>query len=112
MDFVLGFMTAAWVLTLAGVSYSLWRYSVLPTRALETEVRLLIDTATLKLMKEIGETRVALKGTNEALVNLDNKVGLVQSLSRSDEEQAELERRWRARQNTVSAGGFGRAISG
>jgi len=108
-EFLLGFMACAWLLTLGGVSYALWRFSYKYGQDLAERFDWTVNNFRKDLSQEIIDTRVALKGTNEALAALDNKVGLVQALSRTDEEQAELERRWRARQNSVSAGGFGRA---
>lgn len=102
MEFVLGFMSAAWLLTLVGVGYTIYRLR-LDRKLQDEELKRGIGRQIENLHTDILDTRQALKGTNEALIALDQRIGMMTAMARSDEEQANLERRYRARQN---AGGF------
>lgn len=100
-------MTAAWLLTLVGGSYALWRYSYLPTKDAEGRMRGIMEREVARLATQIQETREALAGTNQAVVTLDQRLGLIHAIARSDEEQAEIERRYQARRAAgLRAGGL------
>jgi len=57
-EILLGFMTSAWLFTLAGVAYGGWRYAYLPFRALRADITTLAREVDA-LKKEVGLRKVA-----------------------------------------------------
>lgn len=85
-SFVLGGLVVAWVLGLAAVAYTLWRYAYVPFRVVRADVA------------ELRSRQDATKAALEQQIQLvQTELGLRKALTLSDEDQARAEMRLRAR---------------
>lgn len=87
MEFVLGFMACAWLMTLFGVSYTLWRYAFKPFEALK---------GSLQASHQDHEAKLAAISQRVEAINAE--IGLRKALVLDDETVARAETRLRARQ--------------
>lgn len=78
---LVGFSLAAWLLTLLGVGYAIWRYAFLPFGVLRRDVAALAQKA---------------QQTDERLAELQRAVNPARVSAYSDAELAAIERRQRA----------------